>query len=78
MESQIEEFLEQFKLSSAKVMEEYEMKRSSYSGLSMTEDATTAGKSSDVRISKSSPFNILAVHQVKLEFYNGTIIFRKR
>ncbi|KAI5753578.1 hypothetical protein M8J77_001519 [Diaphorina citri] len=47
MESQIEEFLEQFKLSSAKVMEEYEMKRSSYSGLSMTEDATTAGKSSE-------------------------------
>lgn len=46
MELQIEEFLEQFKISSARVMEEYEMKRSSYSGLSMSEAATTSGKSS--------------------------------
>lgn len=65
MESQIEEFLEQFKLSSAKVMEEYEMKRSSYSGLSMTEDATTAGKSSGKNIRACFPFQ---THPVALMF----------
>ncbi|CAH0388373.1 unnamed protein product [Bemisia tabaci] len=36
METQIENFLEQFKLSSARAMEEFEMKRSSTLGLSLT------------------------------------------